>query len=70
MYESSLAKLNFLINIIVLGQLAQIAEEFYNKDTKISVLDSSVKAEGGRNVMVKFRLDYDNREWVRGKLTC
>lgn len=50
--------------ILIAGQFGQIAKEFYKKECKISVLESSTKMAGARNVLVKFRLDYDNSEWV------
>lgn len=50
--------------VIVLGQFGQIAKDFFKKECRITVLDSSNTMAGARNVLVKFRLDYDNREWV------
>lgn len=46
------------------GQLFQIAKELYETDLVIRVLGSSNNIPGSRSVMVKFRIDFDNREYV------
>lgn len=46
------------------GQLFHIAKELYNTDLSIRVLESSNNIPGSRNVMVKFRIDFDNRQYV------
>lgn len=46
------------------GQLYQIAEEFYNTQLAIKVLEEATTAPGARNFLVKFRLDFDNQEFV------
>lgn len=48
----------------LMGQLYQIAEEFYNTKLAIKVLEEATTVPGTRNVLVKFRLDFDNREFV------
>ncbi|KAJ4439338.1 hypothetical protein ANN_07460 [Periplaneta americana] len=45
-------------------QLYQIAEELYNTQLSIKVLDEVTSAPGARKVQVRFRLDFDNREFV------
>lgn len=58
------------------GQLLEIAKQFYDSDLKVRVLESQNDTPGGvtgpanlngglNEVMVKFRLDFDNREYVR-----
>lgn len=47
-----------------MGQLYQIAEELYNTQLAIKVLEEVTSVPGTRNVLVKFRLDFDNREFV------
>ncbi|XP_031838866.1 soluble guanylate cyclase 89Da-like [Nomia melanderi] len=47
-----------------MGQLFQIAEELYKTKLNIRVLESSNNIPGSRNVMVKFRIDFDNREYI------
>jgi Heme NO binding associated. len=46
------------------GQLYQIAEEFYNTQLSIKVLEEATTVPGARNVLVKFRLDFDNKEFI------
>ncbi|XP_043590603.1 soluble guanylate cyclase 89Da-like isoform X5 [Bombus pyrosoma] len=48
----------------LMGQLFQIAKELYETDLVIRVLGSSNNIPGSRSVMVKFRIDFDNREYV------
>ncbi|CAL7940160.1 unnamed protein product [Xylocopa violacea] len=48
----------------LMGQLFQIAKELYETDLNIRVLGSSNNIPGSRSVMVKFRIDFDNREYV------
>nr|CAD7455710.1 unnamed protein product [Timema tahoe] len=50
-----------------MGQLYQIAEELYNTQLAIKVLEENTSAPGSRKVLVKFRLDFDNREFVFSK---
>ncbi|XP_076659417.1 soluble guanylate cyclase 89Da-like [Halictus rubicundus] len=47
-----------------MGQLFQIAEDIYKIKLNIKVLESSNNIPGSRNVMVKFRIDFDNREYI------
>ncbi|KAJ8682238.1 hypothetical protein QAD02_018030 [Eretmocerus hayati] len=47
-----------------MGQLFQIAEELYETKLDIRVLESSNSIPGTRSVMVKFRIDFDNREYI------
>lgn len=54
------------------GQLYQIAEEFYNTKLAIRVLEESTTVSGARNILIKFRLDFDNQEYIlsrKNKLT-
>ena len=46
------------------GQLFQIAEELYDTSLDTRVLESSTDIPGTRSVMVKFRIDFDNRQYV------
>jgi hypothetical protein len=55
--------INFVVNVIS-GQLFQIAEELYETTLDIRVLESSNNIPGTRSVMVKFRIDFDNRKYV------
>lgn len=48
----------------LMGQLFQIAKELYETDLIIRVLGSSNNIPGSRSVMVKFRIDFDNREYI------
>ncbi|XP_076621621.1 soluble guanylate cyclase 89Db [Colletes latitarsis] len=48
----------------LMGQLFHIAKELYETDLNISVLESSTNIPGTRSVMVKFRIDFDNREYI------
>ncbi|XP_076238178.1 soluble guanylate cyclase 89Da [Calliopsis andreniformis] len=47
-----------------MGQLFQIAKDLYETDLKITVLETSNSIPGSRSVMVKFRIDFDNREYI------
>ncbi|XP_014213715.1 soluble guanylate cyclase 89Db-like [Copidosoma floridanum] len=47
-----------------MGQLFQIAEELYETSLDIRVLESSNNIPGTRSVMVKFRIDFDNRNYM------
>ncbi|XP_011498155.1 PREDICTED: soluble guanylate cyclase 89Da-like [Ceratosolen solmsi marchali] len=47
-----------------MGQLFQIAEELYETTLDIRVLESSNNIPGTRSVMVKFRIDFDNRKYM------
>lgn len=49
---------------LLAGQLFQIAKDLYNTELNITVLESSNNVPGSRNVMVKFRIDFDNRQYV------
>ncbi|KOC63970.1 Soluble guanylate cyclase 89Da [Habropoda laboriosa] len=48
----------------LMGQLFQIAKELYETNLDIRVLGSSNNIPGSRSVMVKFRIDFDNREYI------
>jgi guanylate cyclase len=48
---------------LLIGQLYQIAEELYNTQLAIKVLEEVTSASGTRKVLVKFRLDFDNQEF-------
>ncbi|KAG7211720.1 hypothetical protein KM043_010966 [Ampulex compressa] len=48
----------------LMGQLFQIAKDLYETDLQIRVLESSNTIPGSRSVMVKFRIDFDNREYI------
>ncbi|KAJ9590995.1 hypothetical protein L9F63_027796, partial [Diploptera punctata] len=45
-------------------QLYQIAEELYNTKLAIKVLEEANTIPGAKKVLVKFRLDFDNRDFV------
>lgn len=58
------------------GQLLEIAKQLYGMDVSIKVLESQNDTPGGtsgpiapqgglKTVIVKYRLDFDNREYVR-----
>lgn len=53
-----------------IGQLFQIAKELYNTELDIKVLESSNNIPGSRSVMVKFRINFDNRQYVSFKFYC
>jgi guanylate cyclase len=59
------------------GQLMEIAKEIYDSDLKVRIIDSLNDSAGGtagpielstksslKSVVVKFRLDFDNTEYV------
>ncbi|XP_019696259.1 soluble guanylate cyclase 89Da [Harpegnathos saltator] len=48
----------------LMGQLFQIAKDLYNTELDIRVLETSNNIPGSRNVMVKFRIDFDNRQYI------
>ncbi|XP_072747982.1 soluble guanylate cyclase 89Db [Anoplolepis gracilipes] len=48
----------------LMGQLFHIAKELYNTELSIRVLESSNNIPGSRNVMVKFRIDFDNHQYI------
>ncbi|CAG9806452.1 unnamed protein product [Chironomus riparius] len=65
----------------LMGQLLEIAKEIYNLDVKIRVVDSINDSIGGtvgpielssktglKSVVVKFRLDFDNTEYMQNSL--
>ncbi|XP_043279347.1 soluble guanylate cyclase 89Da-like isoform X2 [Venturia canescens] len=47
-----------------MGQLYEIAEDLYETTLDIRVLESSNSIPGSRSVMVKFRIDFDNRDYI------
>ncbi|XP_011878399.1 PREDICTED: soluble guanylate cyclase 89Da-like [Vollenhovia emeryi] len=47
-----------------MGQLFQIANDLYNTELDIKILESSNNIPGSRNVMVKFRINFDNRQYM------
>lgn len=46
------------------GQLRQIAEDLYNIKLNISVLERCTSEQDVKNVEVRFRLDFDNQEYI------
>ncbi|XP_076683204.1 soluble guanylate cyclase 89Db [Andrena cerasifolii] len=48
----------------LMGQLFQIAKDIFETDLNITVLETSNNIPGSRSVMVKFRIDFDNREYI------
>lgn len=49
----------------VMGQLQQIAKDFYNLKLNVKVVEKASSASGSRNtVIVTYRLDFDNTEYV------
>ena len=69
--------ISFFTKLFFKGQLLEIAKEIYNLDVKIRVVDSINDSIGGtvgpielssktglKSVVVKFRLDFDNLEYV------
>ncbi|XP_039307262.1 soluble guanylate cyclase 89Da [Solenopsis invicta] len=48
----------------LMGQLFQIAKDLYNIELDIKVLEISNNIPGSRSVMVKFRINFDNREYI------
>lgn len=54
----------------VMGQLQQIAKDFYNLKLNVKVVEKASSASGSRNtVIVTYRLDFDNTEYVSVLLT-
>ncbi|XP_024945973.1 soluble guanylate cyclase 89Db isoform X2 [Cephus cinctus] len=47
-----------------MGQLFQIAKDLYKTTLDIRVLETSNNIPGSQNVMVKFRIDFDNRDYI------
>ncbi|XP_063990825.1 uncharacterized protein LOC135169589 [Diachasmimorpha longicaudata] len=47
-----------------MGQLFQIAKDLYETSLDIRVLETSDDQPGVRRVMVKFRIDFDNRDYI------
>lgn len=45
----------------------EVASQLYNTDLGVTILREEESAHGIRNVLVKFRLDFDNREYVAAK---
>ena len=56
--------LRLFFHSLFTGQLYQIAEEFYNTKLTIKVLEEATTVPDARNVLVKFRLDFDNQEYI------
>ncbi|XP_068082929.1 soluble guanylate cyclase 89Db [Anabrus simplex] len=50
-----------------MGQLYQIAEELYGIQLAITILEEGTSAPGARNVQIRFRLDFDNSEYVQAR---
>ncbi|XP_032673100.1 soluble guanylate cyclase 89Da-like isoform X2 [Odontomachus brunneus] len=48
----------------LMGQLFQIAKDLYDTELNIRVLETSNNIPGSRNVMVKFRIDFDNCQYI------
>ncbi|XP_070156239.1 soluble guanylate cyclase 89Db [Polyergus mexicanus] len=48
----------------LMGQLFQIAKDLYNTELSIRVLETSNNIPGSRSVMIKFRIDFDNRQYI------
>ncbi|KAJ8937791.1 hypothetical protein NQ318_012271 [Aromia moschata] len=49
----------------MMGQLQQIAKDFYNLKIRVKVLERATSASGDKNyVIVTFRLDFDNRAYM------
>jgi hypothetical protein len=66
---------SILITPLPPGQLLEIATEIYGLDLKVKIIDSENDNAGGtagpidmagglKNVVVKYRLDFDNSEYV------
>ncbi|KAK9505039.1 hypothetical protein O3M35_009189 [Rhynocoris fuscipes] len=47
-----------------MGQLEYIAEQFFKTELKITVLEEFISNDGFKNVTIKFRLNYDNNEFI------
>ncbi|XP_028046531.1 soluble guanylate cyclase 89Da isoform X3 [Monomorium pharaonis] len=48
----------------LMGQLFQIAKDLYNTELDIKVLESLHNIPGSRSVMIKFRINFDNHEYI------
>lgn len=49
----------------VMGQLQQIAKDFYHIEVKVRVLEKASSASGLKNtIIITYRLDFDNRPFV------
>ncbi|XP_018377678.1 PREDICTED: soluble guanylate cyclase 89Da-like [Trachymyrmex cornetzi] len=48
----------------LMGQLFQIAKDLYNTELDIKVLESSNNIPGSRSVMVKFRINFNNQQYI------
>ncbi|XP_072375287.1 soluble guanylate cyclase 89Da-like [Diabrotica undecimpunctata] len=52
----------------IMGQLVQVAKDFYNLTLNVKVLEKASSASGSRNyVIVTFRLNFDNRAYMLHK---
>ncbi|XP_049785807.1 soluble guanylate cyclase 89Db-like [Schistocerca cancellata] len=51
----------------LMGQLYQIAQELYDIALRIAILEEQTALSGARNVQVRFRIDFDNSEWMRAQ---
>ncbi|RZC39378.1 soluble guanylate cyclase 89Db-like [Asbolus verrucosus] len=52
----------------VMGQLLQIAKDFYNLKLQVRVLDKACSAAGAKStVIVTYRLDFDNKPYMQYK---
>lgn len=73
----AIAKSNSLNKFILLGQLLEIANEIYGLDLKVMIIEAENDlianhgtagaidlASGLKTVVVKYRLDFDNTEYV------
>ncbi|KAL0134164.1 hypothetical protein PUN28_001180 [Cardiocondyla obscurior] len=47
-----------------MGQLFQIAKELYDTELDIQILESLNNIPGSRSVMIKFRINFDNRQYI------
>lgn len=58
----------FITKVNRVGQLQQIAKDFFNLRLSVKVLDKANSSTGTKNfVIVTFRLDFDNRSYVSRK---
>ncbi|XP_045483815.1 soluble guanylate cyclase 89Da-like [Harmonia axyridis] len=52
----------------VMGQLQQISKDFYDLDLNVKVLEKATSASGAiKNLIVTYRLDFDNRNYMQYK---
>ncbi|KAL0274881.1 UNVERIFIED_CONTAM: hypothetical protein PYX00_002910 [Menopon gallinae] len=51
-----------------MGQLSQIADEIYNINLQIRILEETNSAAGSKSVLVKFRLDFDNVGYIASRM--